>query len=138
MNTPPSNKADAQSSAIPAWLFRVALVFACIAISYLAFTQFPENGPDLGWDKFNHAAAFYVLAFLVDFSIPRTRFGLAKFGMLIAYGICIEVVQYLLPYRESSFEDLFADMVGILAYLLSTPILARLPLLRARWRLNPS
>lgn len=123
---------------MPSWPFRVALVLAFAAITYLALQQFPEEGPGLGWDKFNHAAAFYVLALLVDFSTPSIRFGAAKLAVLIAYGAGIETMQYFLPYREASWADLFADAVGVFAYLLSVPLLARLPLLRARWRTDPS
>lgn len=123
---------------MPAWPFQLALILAFSAITYLAFVELPQEGPDLGWDKLNHAVAFYVLALLVDFSTPRVRFGAAKLLALMAYGVGIEAVQHFLPYREASWEDLLADAVGVLAYLLSVPLLARLPLLRARWRVGTS
>ncbi len=119
---------------IPVALFRGALLLAVCLIGYLAFTPVVHSGAVQVWDKLNHAAAFYVLALLLDFSQPRMRFGAAKGLALLAYGVTIEAVQYFLPYREASVGDLLADAIGVFAYLCSIPLLARIPLLSRRWR----
>lgn len=118
---------------INVWPFRWLLLVAVCAISYLAFTS-PEQGVAVrGWDKLNHAVAFYVLALLIDFASPRTRFGAVKVLALFAYGVAIEAVQYFIPTREASLNDLFADAIGVLAYVCSLPLLARVPPLDRRW-----
>lgn len=119
----------------PVPAFRAALAVALITTSYLAFT--PRHFPviDHIWDKLKHAAAFVTLATLADFSFPRSRFGAAKAGWLLAYGVLIEVVQYFVPYRSAEVLDVVADSVGIACYLLLVPALRRLPLVRERWRL---
>lgn len=119
---------------LPAWPFRLALLAAVCAASYFAFTPVVYEGVDRVWDKLQHFAAFYVLALLLDFSLPGTRFGARKFLLVLAYGAAIEAVQYFLPYRDASWRDLFADAIGAAAYVLSVPLLARVPPLSARWR----
>lgn len=106
---------------------RAGLLVAVVAISWLATTSraipVVEDVPD----KVNHVSAFLALSALVDFSFRGTRFGLAKAGALLAYGLLIEVVQYFLPYRDFSLFDLAADGVGIALYAFGFPLLARLP-----------
>jgi VanZ family protein len=126
--------AQLAADGIPGWPFRWLLLAAICAISWLAFTP-PAHGVAVqGWDKLNHAAAFYVLALLLDFSSPRTRCGVGKVLVLLAYGVAIEAVQYFIPAREASLNDLFADAVGVLAYVCSIPLLARIPPLDRHWR----
>ncbi len=84
-------------------------------------------------DKLGHALAFFGLSLLTDFSLVRSRFGLAKAGTLFAYGTLIELIQHQLPYREFSLADLLANGAGILGYWVSIPLLQRLPRLKARW-----
>jgi VanZ family protein len=35
---------------------------------------------------------------------------------LLGYGLAIEIIQYILPYRSFSLLDLAADAFGLLAY----------------------
>ena len=58
---------------------------------------------------------------------------MAKILWLLGYGVMIEVVQYFLPNREASTLDVVADSVGIALYMLSIPLLKRLPGFRQRW-----
>ncbi len=116
-------------------LLRIALAVAIVVVLHLATT--PRSYPviqDLN-DKLSHVLAFAVLAGLADFSFPQGRFGMAKISALLAFGLLIEVVQYFLPYRESSVFDWMADAVGIAAYALCLPLLRRIPGLRRRWEL---
>lgn len=119
---------------MPAWPFRFALLAAACAITYLALAPVALGGIDQVWDKLKHAAAFYALALLLDFSTPQTRFGARKFLLLMVYGAAIEAVQHFLPHRDASWPDLLADAIGVAAYMLSAPLLARVPLLGRRWQ----
>jgi VanZ family protein len=113
-------------------IFRGTLVAAVIGISYLAFTPTAYPGIAAVSDKLEHAAAFFSLALLLDYSFPLTRFDWRKALIVLGYGAGIEIVQYFLPWRESSVFDWLADLVGVLIYVASTPLLMRLPLLKPR------
>lgn len=112
--------------------FRVALVVTLVVTMYLATTQQEFPVLDSINDKVKHALAFYVLAFLADYSTPKVKFNLNKGLTILSYGLLIEVVQYFLPYRESSLFDLMADGIGIAIYVVSQPVLYRLPFLQRR------
>lgn len=113
--------------------FRLTLATLLLLILHLAST--PLHYPVAGQlnDKLSHVLAFYVLAMFGDFSFPRVRFGLSKALPLMAYGLLIEVIQYFLPYRVFSIYDLGADALGVLAYVVSVPLLKQIPALRRRW-----
>lgn len=115
--------------------FRLALLVALIAVTYLATSplQFPVV-EDIN-DKANHLFAFFVLALLADFSFPHTGFGLAKAMPLLGYGLALEFIQYFLPFRSSSLYDLAGDGLGLLVYWFSLPALRHVPWLRARWNM---
>ncbi len=122
-----------KTSVFITWFFRTTLIVALIAISYLAFT--PTIYPLVvdHSDKINHAFAFFVLAFLIDFSFPSTEFNLNKFLILLFYGVMIEGVQYNLPYRDFSLLDLGANLLGMLIYWFSLPVIRLMPILNLRW-----
>jgi VanZ family protein len=111
-------------------LSRIGLLAAVALVAHLAFTERSYPLVSIIPDKFNHFAAFAVLALLADYSFPAARFGAAKVLALAGYGVLIEIVQGFLPYREASFLDLAADGTGIAAYALCIPMLARIPVLR--------
>ena len=114
--------------------FRAGLAATLLVVSYLAFTPLQHETTQLVSDKLNHLAAFLVLAGLLDFSFPREEFGGAKAGVLLGYGLFIEVVQYFLPFRQFSLLDLAADALGIAAFALLRPLCRHLPILRERWQ----
>ena len=115
-------------------LFRLSLFVAVTAITYLA-TASLDVVPVLGvGDKVLHAAAFLVLAVLLDYSFPAAPFAAGKISLLLAYGIAIEITQHFLPFRSFSLLDWLADAVGVLLYVVAaTPLLKRTPWLRRRW-----
>lgn len=113
--------------------FRIAFAATLVVVSYLAFTPAEHKVSHLVSDKLNHMAAFLVLAALLDFSLPRVEFTVAKAGALLGYGLLIEIVQYFLPFRQFSLLDLAVDALGLAAYALLRPLCRRLPVLRERW-----
>lgn len=114
-------------------LFRFGFAATLLVVSYLAVTPAEHKVSQLVSDKLNHLAAFLVLAALLDFSVPRVEFTIAKAGALLGYGLLIEIVQYFLPFRQFSLLDLAVDALGLAAYALLRPLCRRLPILRERW-----
>jgi VanZ family protein len=115
-------------------LFRFGFAATLLVVSYLAVTPMEHTVSQLVSDKLNHMVAFLVLAALLDFSLPRQEFTLAKAGALLGYGLLIEIVQYFLPFRQFSLLDLAVDALGLAAYALLRPLCRRLPILRERWQ----
>ncbi len=106
---------------LPIAAFRFTLLLALITLSYLTTVAINDAIVYSFNDKVSHFLAFYTLAFLVDFSFPKQKFGLFKMLELLAYGLIIECIQYFLPYRSFSWYDLAANSAGLLAYKLSAP-----------------
>jgi VanZ family protein len=127
-----SRGGDAMPKAVKT-LFRAALCVSLMIITILAVI--PLDYPEVAGvnDKFTHVAAFYVLSLLVDFSFPETRLNAPKTLPLLFYGVCIEWIQYYIPYREFSLGDILADAVGITAYAILFPALKYVPPFRSRW-----
>jgi len=72
------------------------------------------------YDKFGHAVAYGVLAWLLWRALrqhypPSRALGAMCAGLAIAYGISDEVHQAFVPGRTPSVADLAADGVGALA-----------------------
>ncbi len=113
--------------------YRVLLCISLMVITYLATTALEFTVVSSIYDKLNHFVAFLVLALLVDFSFPNSRFNTDKIFSLIAYGFSLEIIQYYLPHRMFSLFDIAADMLGLLAYGLLIPFIKRLPAFSDRW-----
>jgi len=114
-------------------ILRITLAVALITILHLATTQLQYPIAEDMNDKVSHILAFYVLVFLVDFSFPGSRFGTSKILFLIGYGLLIECIQYFIPYRMCSLYDVAADCIGLAGYMISLPVLKKIPLLAGRW-----
>jgi len=113
---------------------KVLLVASVMIISTLALN--PSSVSVIPWqlsDKILHVFAFYFLSLLVDFAFPKSAFNAVKIMVLMSYGSAIEIVQLFLPYRKSSFADLAADGAGMVLFMLSVPLLKRIPFIRERW-----
>jgi VanZ family protein len=115
------------------WGYRILLVALFIVISYLAFTPLRIPVIEHVWDKLNHFAAFFALAFATDFSFPGVGFGVSKILPLLGYGLLIEIIQKHLPYRDFDLRDVVADAVGLAIYAACIPLIRRLPVLKRRW-----
>ncbi len=96
--------------------FQLALWGCVLLVAWLAFAPFAEP-PGFTWDKANHVLAFCVMAGLADAGYPGRKWELLRWGLLLGYGVVIELVQWQLPYREPSWLDLVANLVGVLLYL---------------------
>jgi VanZ family protein len=111
-----------------------ALLVACLAtITFLALTSQPIRMVTNVNDKLQHAAAFYGLALLLDFSFPERGMGIGKIAPLLVYGGLLEVWQMLAPPRDPSLWDIVADLAGIALYAWSVPLYRYVPIARTRW-----
>lgn len=99
------------------WLSRVAFAAAIVVISCLAFSSDPPELTTRMSDKFNHVLAFFGLALILDQTAHRLPVLRGLVLPLLAYGIFIEVVQGQLGYRELSWLDVGADVLGVFLYL---------------------
>jgi hypothetical protein len=90
-------------------LFAVALVLVFVG-SVLKISL----GPDFRFsDKVGHAVVFFLLAALAQAGYARRDIVARLMLALLGYGLFIELVQALLPWRECSLWDWAADGVGI-------------------------
>ena len=100
-----------------ALLLKVIFVLSVIFASFLFLKQGGHSGVNFQHaDKVGHFVIFFSLALLLDLS-----FNLSINKSLIvlsAYGVIIEVMQSFLPYRDASAGDIFADILGVVVYLL--------------------
>lgn len=90
-------------------LFAVALVLV-FAGSVMKISL----GPDFRFgDKVGHAVVFFLLAALAQLGYAERRTVARLMLALLGYGLFIELVQALLPWREFSWLDWGADALGI-------------------------
>ena len=100
-----------------------------IAIAWLSLASFPPEieTPLMGWDKFQHAAAYGVFTTLAGrafWSYPwdMKKRWLGAVILAVIFGGLLEVAQAVLtPVRTAELSDLLADFAGAgLVYLIVT------------------
>jgi len=112
--------------------WRVALAVLACVITVLALMPAPPSEADLGWDKLNHALAFFSLAVCARYSGLRVRWPvLAVVVALLLYGGAIELVQGQVG-RDADWADLLADGVGVAVGMVATLLLSRAALMSRR------
>lgn len=94
---------------------RLAFVLALVVILWQALAPAPLVGASLN-DKLLHFLAFAGLALLADYAWLEARFGWQQVAALALYGALIELLQHLVPGRDFSLLDLFADVAGLSLY----------------------
>lgn len=96
------------------WFMDRASIFAGMAaLTVVGLGLAPDAGPSPDIDEYAHAGAFLVIAFLFCATIPRRPW----LGVLaaIALGAGIELAQMMVPGRLGSFEDIAANLAGVVA-----------------------
>jgi len=106
-------------------IFRLSFFIAFAAISYLALAPITETPVSTGWDKLNHATAFFCLLLLMSLGFPYKPSFWSKVALLFAYGVAIEVAQSFIPPREPSLLDLVANGCGLALYVFVRPLVQR-------------
>jgi VanZ family protein len=84
-------------------------------------------------DKIAHTIGFIWISLVVDATWHKTELRVKKASILLAYGIFLELIQFLTEYRHPSINDIIANSFGVLCYILITPIIKKLPFFRIRW-----
>jgi len=104
--------------------FKILFFITVFYILYMALT--PSTGSFLNFknsDKVLHASAFFVLSFLLNRASSSIEKRIRNMLSLLAFGILIEILQSFTGYREVSFGDVVADLVGILLFQLTYSLL---------------
>ena len=97
-------------------LARAGLLIAAIAITVLALMPATEVPITTSWDKLDHWLAFFTLSFLANHSFPQRSYWRVIAVALVAYGIGIELAQWITPDRDADAMDVVADSIGIVIY----------------------
>jgi VanZ family protein len=115
------------------------VVLLALTLSPFAVSLLPQWGGFQHWDKVVHFCLFAVTGFISVYgaaflarSWARALFGLV-FGLVLALGT--ELGQTLVPGREMSRYDLYADLAGLIAGLVFYALLYSNHWLRARLKL---
>lgn len=85
-------------------------------------------------DKVLHAAAFFVLSFLLNRSSSSIQKRLRNMASLLAFGILIEILQSFTGYRDVSVGDVLADFIGIVLFQITYTLLKSWQLKRRKRR----
>jgi len=99
--------------------FKIIFFITVFFILYKALT--PAGGSFLNFpysDKVLHFSAFFVLSFLLNRASSNIEKRIRNMLSLLAFGILIEILQSFTGYREVSFADVVADLIGILLFQL--------------------
>lgn len=92
---------------------RLLFWLALLAITVLALSARPPAAASLGWDKWNHFAAFVALGLLARAAWPAQTWARWT-GWLMVYGGLLEIAQGLTPTRQAEWSDWLADGLGLL------------------------
>ena len=87
----------------------VVLVLALVPSDNLKFNYAYE-------DKIKHILAFFTLSLLLNRASSTLKHRVRNMVALLLFGIFIEVAQSFTGYRSPSFDDVLADLVGILLF----------------------
>jgi VanZ family protein len=101
-----------RSELLPQPACRIAFALCAIIVLVVSLLPAPESLPlQTGWDKSDHALAFFVLGLLGLFGWPDARWQVLA-GM-VGYGAAIELLQGMTGYRFAEWSDLLADSIGL-------------------------
>ena len=96
---------------IPRPLLLAAFWAAAVGVGVLALVPASTPLPTTGWDKSNHALAFFTLALLGSVCWPRSA---VRVWIAVAlYGGAIEIAQTFTATRDGDWLDWCADLIGV-------------------------
>jgi len=103
------------------WQFASALLLASVlTLAIIPAVWFWPQDPSAIWrlsDKWMHGVTFAVLALWFSGQYAREAYWKLVLGLL-AFGALIEMCQRMISYRTAEWNDLFADMLGIIVGIL--------------------
>ena len=103
-------------SLVSAKLYRIGFAFVLIATLYLMFDnlQAVPAGFKIN-DKLAHGITFFMLALLLSRGFPDKYDYKFAIG-LVLFGLAVEGIQYVIPWRSFSIADWIADIAGVMVY----------------------
>ena len=85
-----------------------------LGAAVLAIVPSPPQPLDTGWDKLNHVFAFAALAFCARLAAEGSRWPAAAWqGLVLAWGVLIELAQTQVPGRHGEWPDVLANAAGM-------------------------
>lgn len=90
------------------------LVVALVVVTWQSLVPSDDVLVRTTYDKAGHAVAYAVLGALAALAMARPRFTTAWLG-IVAFGLVLEIAQWLTGYRSFELVDLLADAVGAAA-----------------------
>ena len=87
--------------------------FILISIFILSIIKVPETKAPQFTDKIVHVIMYFFCTFAF-FKLKVQNF----LGFAILYGIFIEIIQYFLPWRSFSINDIIANLIGSFLFYL--------------------
>ena len=103
---------------------------ACVAV-LIVLSVLPANErPHTGFPgQIEHAAAYFGAAVFLAFGYPTARGRIATIALLVGLAATLEIIQLVIPGRNSQFIDWFASSFGagfgVLAVILMEHLMAR-------------
>ena len=105
-------------------ILKITLALIVIGIFYLSLT--PNETLTVGNDKISHFIAYGCLMLNIGLLVfPIKRKGLIGALLAILIGIIIELLQYFVPGRYMSIEDVYANSLGVLLGLILILLLGK-------------
>lgn len=98
----------------------IVLLAGVLTMAMIPAIWFWPQDPNKIWslsDKWLHGVTFAVLALWFSGQYARESYWKLVLGLL-AFGALIEICQRMLAYRTAEWNDLFADMLGIVVGIL--------------------
>jgi VanZ family protein len=92
---------------------RILLIISVALISFLAIIETNQSSSSLINDKLLHFLCFVFLTIVAKLT-KYVNQNFLLYGIVLTYGILIEIVQMYLPYRSFESLDILADFTGIL------------------------
>lgn len=86
--------------------------------AFVSLTPGDPNYQPWYWDKAAHFIGYAIMALLALISFNHRYKKSTILLSCITYSALIEVVQYFVPYRSMSLNDLFANVLGFIAGLI--------------------
>lgn len=96
-------------------IYQVILLISLSICTALFAKEIQQSGIHIDHiDKVAHFGVFFVLAFIMHHAFKWPMW--LQIILLAGYGVGVELMQGMLPYRQASVGDFIADVLGALSY----------------------
>jgi VanZ family protein len=99
-------------------LYQIVLLITLAICTALFAKEIQHSGIRIEHlDKIAHFGIFFMLAFIMHHAFKWPMW--LQLILLASYGVGIEFMQGMLPYRQASLADFIADVIGAISYYTS-------------------